>query len=585
MYKALYRKYRPKVFSDVIGQNHITSTLKHELVTDRLSHAYLFIGSRGTGKTTCAKILAKAINCPNSKGGDPCGECEICRGIDDGSVTDVVEIDAASNNGVDNIRDLRDEVNYTPVKAKYRVYIIDEVHMLSPSAFNALLKTLEEPPEHVKFILATTEANKLPATILSRCQRFDFKHISPEDMVPRLEYTAMSEGASLSEEAALLIGRLADGAMRDAMSILDQCVSTTDSIDADVVRTVGGVCDKTYLYKTAEAVLNRDSETVIKIINKLYADSVNMESFLTECLNYFRNMMIVSSVKDASSLVNCSAEEFKGLKELSSNFALPTVLYIIDELQQALSKLKLGADRKLTCEMVFIKLSHPLMDNSQDNLLRRVAELEVAVKNGVVPVKEPVPTAEKAADTDVKAEKETSNFEADEIPLPTESDMPVESGFEKEVKTYSAQAVPEHHSQQTVSEQPVQQMSQSVAEELETKPVSTQEQSVAEETLFEWTEIVQRLKVKNFILGQSAQGTQANKSGLRIIITKYSEIFKSMVEGNPANSDTVKSVAKEVTGIDFKSVSFSSDKPKDRKDPLDHLKSIAELNGVQINIK
>jgi DNA polymerase III subunit gamma/tau len=231
MYQVLYRKYRPRVFADVYGQDHVTSTLKNEIKEGRISHAYLFTGSRGTGKTTCAKILAKAVNCPNAVDGEPCNACEICKGLDSGTIYDVVEIDAASNNGVDNIRDLREEVNYTPTRGKYRVYIIDEVHMLSTGAFNALLKTLEEPPAHVIFILATTEVHKLPATILSRCQRFDFKRIQPETMAVRLQQVAGLEGMELAPDAATLIARIADGALRDGLSILDQCAGRSKQVD------------------------------------------------------------------------------------------------------------------------------------------------------------------------------------------------------------------------------------------------------------------------------------------------------------------------------------------------------------------
>ena len=246
MYQVLYRKYRPKRFADVYGQDHVTKTLLHELRENRVSHAYLFTGSRGTGKTTCAKILAKAVNCENSQGGEPCGECEVCRGIDDGSLFDVVEIDAASNNSVNDIRDLREEVNYTPARCKYKVYIIDEVHMLSTGAFNALLKTLEEPPAHVIFILATTEVHKLPATILSRCQRFDFKRIQPETMCRRLQDVAAQEQFVLEDEAAMLIARLADGALRDGLSILDQCAGKGERVTAQLVAETAGLAGKGY---------------------------------------------------------------------------------------------------------------------------------------------------------------------------------------------------------------------------------------------------------------------------------------------------------------------------------------------------
>ena len=263
MYRALYRKWRPQRFEDVVAQRGIVTALRNQIATGRVGHAYLFTGVRGTGKTTCAKIFAKAVNCLHPQNGDPCGECEICRGIDNGSILDVVEMDAASNNGVDDIRDLRDETAYTPSACHYKVYIIDEVHMLSTAAFNALLKTLEEPPAHVIFILATTEIQKVPATILSRCQRYDFTRIGPEDIAQRVEYIAGQEGLELSGEGAELISRLADGAMRDALSILDTCAGVTAKIDADVVRRMAGVTDRGYLFHISDALEAQDAAAAL----------------------------------------------------------------------------------------------------------------------------------------------------------------------------------------------------------------------------------------------------------------------------------------------------------------------------------
>ena len=262
MYQALYRKWRPTAFTDVSGQPHVTQTLMHEVDTGKLSHAYLFTGSRGTGKTTCAKILAKAVNCLHPVNGNPCNECAICRGIDDGSVLDVIEIDAASNNGVDNIRDLREEANFTPVKAKYRVYIIDEVHMLSIGAFNALLKILEEPPSYVLFILATTEVHKLPSTILSRCQRFDFHHIPPESIAERLQYVSAQENIDLTNEGAVMIARYADGALRDALSLLDRCSARGETITPQLVSECAGIAGKTHLFRMADCIANQDPQAL-----------------------------------------------------------------------------------------------------------------------------------------------------------------------------------------------------------------------------------------------------------------------------------------------------------------------------------
>ena len=326
MYQVLYRKWRPKTFSDVCGQPQVTSTLLNELKEDRLSHAYLFTGSRGTGKTSCAKIFAKAVNCLNPQNGDPCNECEMCRAIDNGSCLDVIEIDAASNNGVDNIRDLRDEANFTPATAKFRVYIIDEVHMLSISAFNALLKTLEEPPEHVKFILATTEVHKLPSTILSRCQRFEFKHITPEDICNRLKYVCENEKLELTDGAAMLIARLADGAMRDALSLLDRCASFGGVIDEKVVEDAAGIAGRDYLFALADCIAEKDVVKGLEIIDTLHKNSCDMERLITELTNHFRNIMVAKTVKNYRELIICSDEELEKIVKQGESIKLETVV-------------------------------------------------------------------------------------------------------------------------------------------------------------------------------------------------------------------------------------------------------------------
>ena len=285
MYRALYRKWRPQRFEDVVGQRAIVTALKNQITAGRVGHAYLFTGVRGTGKTTCAKIFAKAVNCLHPEGGDPCGKCEICKGIDNGSLLDVVEMDAASNNGVDDIRDLRDETAYTPSACHYKVYIIDEVHMLSTAAFNALLKTLEEPPAHVIFILATTEIQKVPATILSRCQRYDFTRIGPEDIAQRVEYIAGEEKLELTSDGAELIARLADGALRDALSILDTCAGVTAKIDADVVRRMAGVTDRSYLFHISDALEAQDAAAALAQLAQLRH---TCEAFRTGALRVLR---------------------------------------------------------------------------------------------------------------------------------------------------------------------------------------------------------------------------------------------------------------------------------------------------------
>ena len=383
MYQVLYRKYRPKVFSDVYGQEHVTSTLINEIKENRISHAYLFTGSRGTGKTTCAKILAKAVNCEHNENGEPCNECEVCKGLDSGSIYDVVEIDAASNNGVDNIRDLREEANYTPTRGRYRVYIIDEVHMLSKGAFNALLKTLEEPPEHVVFILATTEVHMLPATILSRCQRFDFKRIQPETMALRLKEVAGFENMQLDDDAAILISRIADGGMRDALSILDQCAGRGSHIDSKLVSEVAGIAGREALYELSDAVCNQSSGDALNVISRLHQSSYDMERLCVEMINHFRNFLIVKTVKKSRELIICTDDEYDTIIKSAENFTLAKVIFALDLFQNTLTIIKGGANARIEMEMCFVKLCQPKLDASMEAVLDRIASLERAVKNGV----------------------------------------------------------------------------------------------------------------------------------------------------------------------------------------------------------
>ena len=384
MYRALYRTWRPQTFSDVVGQQHITNTLQNELKANKLAHAYLFTGSRGTGKTSCAKILAKAVNCENLQDGNPCNECEVCRGIDSGAILDVVEIDAASNNGVDNIRDLRDEANYTPVRAKYRVYIIDEVHMLSVGAFNALLKTLEEPPEHVKFVLATTEVHKLPATILSRCQRFDFKRIEPEDIAFQLNKVASGEGFTVEPEAASLIAKVADGGMRDALSLLDQCAGQSSNVTAELVSSVAGLTGHDHLFALADCVKTNDCARALSIINDLHASSCDMERLCTQLIDHYRNLMIIRSVKDCAGLIVCTAAELKQLEEQAMSYTLEHIMHILGVLESTCANLRKGLNRRVETEMAFVRLCTPNLDSSVDSILKRVGELEKAVRTGAV---------------------------------------------------------------------------------------------------------------------------------------------------------------------------------------------------------
>ena len=359
MYRALYRKWRPQRFEDVVGQRAIVAALKNQIATGRVGHAYLFTGVRGTGKTTCAKIFAKAVNCLHPVQGDPCGECEICRGIDNGSILDVVEMDAASNNGVDDIRDLRDETAYTPSACRYKVYIIDEVHMLSTAAFNALLKTLEEPPAHVIFILATTEIQKVPATILSRCQRYDFTRIGPEDIAHRVEYIAGEEHLELTQDGAELIARLADGALRDALSILDTCAGVTAKIDADVVRRMAGVTDRSYLFHISDALEAQDGATALAELARLRQQSVDVKRLTEELIAHYRALMLAALPGGQSLLSGVSPEEEALYLEKGPQLGQREAIRAIRTLGNALEHMTRGSDQRIELELALFSLSEP----------------------------------------------------------------------------------------------------------------------------------------------------------------------------------------------------------------------------------
>ena len=359
MYRALYRKWRPQRFEDVVGQRAIVAALKNQVAAGRVGHAYLFTGVRGTGKTTCAKIFAKAVNCLDPQNGDPCGQCTVCRGIDDGSILDVVEMDAASNNGVDDIRDLRDETAYTPSICRYKVYIIDEVHMLSTAAFNALLKTLEEPPAHVIFILATTEIQKVPATIRSRCQRYDFTRISPEDIAGRVAQVAGAEGLALTEGAAGLIARLADGALRDALSILDTCAGVTGQIDEDVVRRMAGVTDRSYLFRMSDALAARDAASALAELAALRQQSVDVKRLTEELIAHYRSLMLAALPGGRELLSGVSPEEEDLYLAKGPALGQREAVRAIRALGGALEHMARGSDQRIELELALFNLTAP----------------------------------------------------------------------------------------------------------------------------------------------------------------------------------------------------------------------------------
>lgn len=571
MYQVLYRKYRPKTFADVYGQEHVTSTLLNEIKENRISHAYLFTGSRGTGKTTCAKILAKAVNCENSVDGEPCNECEVCKGLDAGTIYDVVEIDAASNNGVDNIRDLREEANYTPTRGKYRVYIIDEVHMLSTGAFNALLKTLEEPPAHVIFILATTEVHKLPATILSRCQRFDFKRIQPETMSVRLKQVAEYEGLELDNEAALLISRIADGGMRDALSILDQCAGRSKVINSKVVSEAAGIAGRESLFELSNAICNQNSGAALNIVSELHQNSYDMERLCVEMINHFRNFLIVKTVNKNRELIICTDDEYNTIVTSAENFTLSKIIFALDLFQDTLTKIKAGANPRIEIEMSLVKLCQPKLENSFDAILDRIETLERAVRNGVqvvsssvktettqkelpkteVPKAEPlkneetVKPAERVVEEKAIVKSDDNNYKEeshfDDIPLPPPVDEP---------------PFPTNEVRQ--EEPPLQ------------KPATVQGEQ--EQVLFtQWAEFMEVIYKSDIAIYGVLNGSRGYIRGEFFLIECKNPTLRQFIK-IPTHSKAIKQALFDVTGKQFKLGLFKNKaEKKEQRDPLEDL--------------
>ena len=382
-YTALYRKFRPTTFADVVGQEHITRTLRNQIIADRVGHAYLFNGGRGTGKTSSAKILARAINCLNPKDGEPCNECEICRGALNGSLTDIVEMDAASNNSVEDIRSIREEVNFLPTKAKYRVYIIDEVHMLSPGAFNALLKTLEEPPEHVKFILATTEPQKLPATILSRCQRFDFKRISNEDIIKRLKVVCNESNIEITDSALNIIAVLSEGAMRDALSILERCIQDGENkIDEDKIKDLVGIPKIAFVNSITEAIIDYDIDKALKSMDDILNEGKDLNNFLWEIIKYIKDILIYKSSKKADLY---SENEIANINAISEKVTKEKLVNLIYELSKLETDMKWSTQKTIMFQAGIIKLCSNEFDSSS-NIEERVDKIEKYLKSGRVAV-------------------------------------------------------------------------------------------------------------------------------------------------------------------------------------------------------
>ena len=436
-YQALYRKYRPQTFDDVSGQMAVTQTLKTQLMSGRMSHAYLFTGSRGTGKTSCAKILAKAVNCLNPDNGNPCNCCEACRAIDSGSCMDVLEIDAASNNGVDNVRDLRDDAIYTPSQVKMRVYIIDEVHMLSISAFNALLKIIEEPPEHLLFILATTELHKVPATILSRCQRFSFRRISQEDIAARLQYVAYQENIDLDDGAARVLARLADGGMRDGLSLLDQCASaTTGELTAEQVYACLGIAGEQKCGELMGYIANHDSKSALELFNRLYTEGKDLSAMLDEMACLTRDLLVMKTAGGAGITMLSGVASDTEVLELTKALSGGELVRMMNLIQSTLSGFTRSASRRMDAELCILELCQPELSLDAKALNARLTRLEEQVKSGsfavAAPVKKvPAPAEEEDYDRPPMPGDEDAPPTEEEIPVPKPSEAPM--GFWSEL--------------------------------------------------------------------------------------------------------------------------------------------------------
>lgn len=434
MHKALYRVYRPKNFEDVVGQEHIVKTLKNQIKNNNIGHAYLFSGTRGTGKTSTAKIFARAVNCLNPINEEPCNECEICKDTLNDNIMDIVEIDAASNNSVDDIRELRESVKYTPSKAKYKVYIIDEVHMLSQGAFNALLKTLEEPPSYVIFILATTEPHKIPATILSRCQRFDFKRVSSKDIANRMEYICKKENIEAEDKALSLIARNSQGALRDALSILDQCMSFgNDKIEYDDVIELLGTVNIDELFELSQAIMDENTKKSLQILNEFIIWGKDIRNLINDLIDHFRNIMVCKVSKDLEEIISLPEESINKLKEQSQNIEMNDLIRILNILSETQDAMKTSSNTRILAEVTIMKIAQPMFDESKEALIKRIENLEKIIETGnikVISVKEEnkdtskLEVAEESDHEDIKEEVVYEDVKSDDVKL-------VESSWKK----------------------------------------------------------------------------------------------------------------------------------------------------------
>ena len=553
MYLALYRKYRPKTFEDVVSQPHITTTLKNEIMTGKTAHAYLFTGSRGTGKTTCAKILSMAVNCEHPVDGNPCMECETCRNIDQGATLDVVEIDAASNNGVDDVRQLREEAVYSPSQCKYRVYIIDEAHMLSAGAFNALLKIMEEPPPHVKFILATTEVHKVPVTILSRCQRFDFRRIRTEDIEARLLWIAGKEPFTLSPDAAALIAKLADGGMRDALALLDQCASFSSDITEDTVVQAAGVAGNDDLFALTDCIIKEDAPGALCVIDKLYHAAKDLQVLLNELCSHFRDMMLMQTMKNPSRMLSLIPEEERRTREQANTLPLSAVLSALSEMRDTLDKMGRSTDKRLLIELCMIKLCTPSLRVEQADLISRIERLENRLKTGNVSV----PSA---------------NVQTGRAPSSV-------SGITQSVKTEEREAAQENkgtlHISGTTTPSSAADMSMSP------NPAVVAESIVQIEPLGSWVDVLSELSRTNAPLFGMLQNTRAFTKGGLLFIDGGSPLLAQMLK-KEGNASKLLDAVEVKTGVRYQLRVKRAKKEQAQSDPLASLLDKARESGIAV---
>ena len=571
MYRALYRKWRPQRFEDVVGQRAIVTALKNQITANRVGHAYLFTGVRGTGKTTCAKIFAKAVNCLHPQNGDPCGECEICKGIDNGSILDVVEMDAASNNGVDDIRDLRDETAYTPSACQYKVYIIDEVHMLSTAAFNALLKTLEEPPAHVIFILATTEIQKVPATILSRCQRYDFTRIGPEDIARRVEYIAGEEKLELTQDGAELIARLADGALRDALSILDTCAGVTAKIDADVVRRMAGVTDRSYLFRISDALEAQDGAAALAQLAQLRQQSVDVKRLTEELIAHYRALMLAALPGGQALLSGVSPEEEAQYLEKGPQLGQRDAIRAIRTLGNALEHMTRGSDQRIELELALFSLSEPPQQmqaapvqtvqaapaRTQTPAVQPFAAAPVTVQPFVsTPApQQPAAPVQETPQPAAPAEPEKP-APAEELP-PLPEEPPVQQAEPLPWDEPAAQAAQPVTPPAPVEPEPIPQPEPAKPAPSETAPanpadpVLTKPRKVAQEGVNPfpyWEQVVQLLQEKDPMLYTYLRKSRAYFDGTRVLIDG-GKTFRDFIRQNKDSQRLIKKLIAQVSGV------------------------------------